>query len=306
MNVLFKKKLQENPFVYHYTSLEALFAILEGYRCNVNSEYIPFRASCIFNVNDPREMELGFSAVKKFLPYFEEKSINNMFLSDVYNSPLHENKCLERCNLRPQNGLIERGMIPYAISFSCSGDFLPMWSMYGNNKKGVCLKFNTGKLIEGLYGSCQVDFVSYDGEDDNYIMNEHFSLLYDYDAEKLGDKKMSIDEKVELLSIYCQCISPFIKSSSWGYEKEFRIVYNQMYRPEITEEYLRKIIFPFAKREMEIINRYSIIQLSVKSLESVIVGPLADYKSIEHVIRNELCECQLARVEVNPSFIQIR
>lgn len=306
MKDLLEEKLEKNPYVYHYTSLDALFSILEGYRCSLGSDYIPFKASCIYNVNDPREMELGFYAIKRFLPIFEEKSKNNMYLSEVFHSLLHEKKCIEECSSKPQDGIIERGIIPYTVSFSCLADFLPMWSMYGNGKKGACLKFNTGELIEGLYGASQVDFVSYDGEEDDYIMNEHLSKLYNYDAQKLGNNKMTIDEKVDLLSIYCHCISPFIKSNSWAYEKEFRIVYHKMYGPEINEEYLKKITLPFAKEEKEIIKRHIMIQLSAKSLDGVIVGPLADFNSIEHIIRNELYECQLANVQVYPSSIQIR
>ena len=32
MNDKFLEKLEKNPFVYHYTNIEALFAILEGSR----------------------------------------------------------------------------------------------------------------------------------------------------------------------------------------------------------------------------------------------------------------------------------
>lgn len=93
----FEEMLKSAPFVYHYTSLDALFAILEGYRQNRNSG-LPFRASCICNVNDPREMKLGLEADKKFLPDYEKHATNSMNLSEVYQIVDNENRCREVCN----------------------------------------------------------------------------------------------------------------------------------------------------------------------------------------------------------------
>lgn len=306
MHDLFAKKLKENPFVYHYTSLEALFAILEGYRLNHEKGCFPFKSSCIYNANDPREMELGFHSVKKYLPSFEEKSEYNLHLSDVYDSSIYEKKCIEECNSKPEGGMIEQGMVPYIISFSCLGDFLPMWSMYGNNKKGVCMKFDTSKLIEGIGGPSQFDFVSYDGDRENYIMKEHFSTLYKEEAKRNYNEQMSIEEKIDILSILCQCISPFIKCNEWEYEKEFRIVYHYKYGPDIDEDYIKRIIYSFGRVESIKIQPYLLYPINAISLDSINIGPLLDYSVIGHIVLNELKECKLNSVKVLPSSIQIR
>lgn len=228
MSDLLLNRLIKNPFVYHYTSLETLFAILEEYRQNKEEEKLSLKASCIYNVNDLREMDLGFNVIKRHLPDFEKKTSRNMHLSDVYKSESDEKKCIEKCNFKPEDGMIDQGMVPYVLSFSCTEDFLPMWSMYGNDKKGVCLKFNTLELVDSVGGSGQYDFVSYD-EEDNYIFNEHFQELYKYTADHIATEELTIEEKIDELSLLCECISPFIKSKDWAYEKEFRIIYHHKY-----------------------------------------------------------------------------
>ena len=52
-------------FVYHYTSLESMFAILHGF--NKENRCFSFYASNIYNVNDPCEMILAFDVLKKYL-----------------------------------------------------------------------------------------------------------------------------------------------------------------------------------------------------------------------------------------------
>ena len=136
---IFFKRLLSTEFVYHYTSIEALMSILEGYRGN-RQVALPFRAGCVYNSNDPREMELGYKTVKEILPEYEKNSAKNIDLSEVFEDEQYENQCKECFFEKPKDGLVEVSSVPYAISFSSKRDFLPMWSMYGDNKKGVCLK----------------------------------------------------------------------------------------------------------------------------------------------------------------------
>ena len=146
-NSVLLTKMENNTFVCHYTSVESLFAILEGYRIKREFGVIPFRASNIYKTNDPREMTLGFDAVKRILPQFEENVKYNVGLSDVYQNMAFEKRCIESMGQKPTRDTIMGGTIPYTISFSCKEDFLPMWSMYGNGGKGVCLKFGLYELI---------------------------------------------------------------------------------------------------------------------------------------------------------------
>ena len=224
----FIKKLELTPFVYQYTSMEALFTILEGCRKANETKannIIPFRASCIYNVNDPREMELGFDAIKKFLPSFEKEQSNNINLSEVYKDQDAENRCREKCKDRIKDGMIESGIVPYTSSFSQKRDFLPMWSLYGGNFKGACLVFDLMKIIESLNGNMQFGFVSYeDDESSADNLESFFPQIYGW-VQNSCKTNMTIEEKILELSSICSVFSPLFKSKDWEYEREFRIVY---------------------------------------------------------------------------------
>lgn len=298
----FLEKLIETPFVYHYTSVESLFAILEESRQIKERVILPFRAYNIYNVNDPREMKLGFDAVKKFLPEYESMIDNSMYLSEVYLDKNNENRCREECYKKPSDGFIEWGHIPYTSSFSSKGDFLPMWSMYGAKFKGVCLKFRLKELVEYLSDNCQFGFVSYNGDNDTSLLKENFLEIYNWYANQ-QEQAMNIDEKIEELSLLCACISPFIKISDWAYEQEFRIVCNHHYAPQLDRESIERLLKEgIQKTKVQPYNYYPIYP---NALEEIIIGPKANYNVIEHILRNELKECLLNDVKVTPSSIEI-
>jgi len=310
MGSKFEEKLKETPFVYHYTSLDALFAILEGYRQNGNSG-LPFRASCIYNVNDPREMKLGFDAVKRFLPRYEERANYNMKLSKVYQNVDNENRCREDCYDEPIDGTIKTGTIPYTISFSAKRDFLPMWKMYGADFKGVCLKFNTLTLTDSRVEDPQVEnsqfgFVSYEGDPNDLLLEESFNGIYKWETER-NKSDMDINEKIDELSILCACISPFVKSSDWDFEKEFRLVYYKRYGLslfDINKETLREYIIKHGCERSKV-SDYIQISIPSNALEEVIVGPLANYEVVKHILCRELNECLLNDIEISQSSVKI-
>lgn len=301
MNESFFAKIEESPYVYHYTSMEALFSILEGYRLVKYTGLLPFRASCIYNVNDPREMELGFDAVEKSLSQYENNNQNNMNLSEVYKDSSFKEYYIDSYNEKPNDGMIQFGIVPYIISFSCIRDFLPMWSMYGNKCKGVCLKFNIISIMDKPVECTQYDLVSYDGDMDYNIIEEHLSLLYDLDVKR--KRTMTIDEKKEMVFNYCLCISPFIKSKDWSYEKEFRIVYNQNYALNIDYDHLKD--YTLHGIEKKSIQKYVYIPINACAIEEIIIGSLADFNVMEHIIRQELKECLMNRVKISRSSIAI-
>jgi len=294
------KKLIDNPFVYHYTSIEALFSILEEYRRN-GLYALPFRAYSVYNTNDPREMELGFDTVKDILPAFEKSYSHNMNLSEVYENPEYETECKNQCFQKPEDGLIEMGSVPYTISFACKRDFLPMWSMYGANKGGVCLKFNTGKLIESLRRGGQPCFVYYTGDEDNIIRDYLLPILYISDVEKIN-RTLSIEEKIVNLSSLCDCISPFVKCNDWAYEAEFRLAYYEHYKAEVG---LKIGGLPVSLVKHKIKEYIENIPIRAEALAEVIIGPLANFPVVEHVLNKELIECKINNIKISPSLIQI-
>ena len=302
MDDKYLEKLLKTPFVYHYTSVETLFAILEEYRQTKESGLLCFRASNIYNVNDPREMKLGFDAVKKFLPEYERKINNSMNLSEVYLDEKNENLCREECYKKPSDGFIDWGHVPYTSSFSSKGDFLPMWSIYGANFEGVCLKFRLNELIKYLVGNCQFGFVSYNGDNDISLIKEIFLEIYNWDTNQ-QEKAMTIDKKIEELGLLCACISPFVKSSDWAYEQEFRVVYNRHYTPPFDRESIERLLREGIQKTK--VQPYYYYPIHPNALEEIIVGPKANYNVIEHILRNELKECLKNDIKITPSAIEI-
>lgn len=295
-NTIFFKKLLDNPFVYHYTSIDALFSILEEYREN-GGNTLPFRAGCVYKTNDSREMALGYDTLKSILPQFEKSNANSIGLSGVYGSEDYEKQCKEQLFQKPIDGAVEMSTIPYTISFSCKRDFLPMWAMYGDGKKGVCLKFSLNKLISCLPGIPSICFVHYDGDEPNIINDYLLPSVYDIGPKRIS-REISIEEKISELSILCDCISPFVKTKDWAYEEEFRIAYFERYGLYFDDG------FHFALKK-KIIEDHITLPIDAKSLEEIIIGPLSNYKVVEHVLRNELNECLLSNVDITRSSIMI-
>lgn len=294
-------KLINTPFIYHYTSVDALFSILEGCRKSKPYHTLPFWAGCVYNSNDSREMELGYETVKSILPQYEKSFANSINLSEVYEKSEYEVECKKRFFQRPKDGFVEMSSVPYTLSFSSKRDFLPMWAMYGNNKRGVCLKFSLSSLVDGINKeSC---FVHYENSKDNVIKDCLLPSLYDFTATctKKNNKVMSIEDKIEELSLLCDCISPYIKSGDWAYESEFRIVSYEHYGPKYKKSF-SGLHLSLDKTKIE---NHVTIPVPANSLKEVIIGPLANYDVLEHILRNELKECNLNYVEITPSSIHV-
>lgn len=303
----FLAKLEETQFVYQYMNMESLFAILEGYRkAKKTTTYglIPYRASCIYNVNDPREMKLGFDAIKKFLPDFENKQSNNLYLSEVYEDTETENRCRERCNNQIVDGMIEAGIVPYTSSFSRKRDFLPMWSLYGGNFKGACLVFNLMKIIDSTNENMQFGFVSYeDDETEVDNLESFFPQIYER-VQNTYKTNMTIKDKIDELSSICSVFSPFFKSKDWAYESEFRIVCHKHYEIDFSHDYIKGLSWnPMPKKKVE---PYAYYSIKANALKEIIIGPSAKYCDVEHILRNELNECLMNDVNITSSSIKIR
>ena len=110
---------------------------------------------------------------------------------------------------------------------------------------------------------------------------------------------MDINEKIDELSILCACISPFVKSSDWAYEKEFRIVVDKYYPLKMNK---KQLLIDFEKNT---IDPYVFYPISPNALDEIIIGPKENYSVIEHIIRNELKECLLNEVKIPHSSLEL-
>lgn len=298
-------KLKKNRYVYHYTSLETLFAILGNYKNKDDKDRLVFRASNIFRVNDPSEMVLGYDVVKSYLNLFEiEKNIpEHLRLSEVYKDKEYENKCKDDYLNKIKRNIIDIGSVPYVISFSGKRDYLPMWSMYGNQGKGVCLKFDVYDIINNMIFPLISGFVSYDKKTSYKSLNEIMPTLYDWylNSWRKNEKKPTIDDKIFELSIICFSVSPFIKYKDYKYENEYRMVHNMHYGPDVNELLSKRLL----SLPVQDIKPYVEIPIYAYSLKEILMGPCIDKQIMKEIIKREVESCKL-KVRIGHSEVPFR
>lgn len=279
-------------YVYHYTSIDTLFAILEHYRKDKNKESLNFRASNIYMQNDPKEMEAGYDIVKSFLKEYEKENFPEAYwLYEISCNKENEVKCKKDYIIGKKYYIVGTGIIPYTISFSARRDYLPMWSLYGKKGKGVCLKFDAYKMIYD-YLDGQVGFVAYDMNSGMRTMKELIPDMYNMymDSYKNNLNELSIDKKISELATICLLVSPYVKYKDYQYEKEFRLTYYHHYGK--SNRISKSSILDFQQPVSEI-SPYLYFPISANSLKEVIMGPSMDKDCMHDIIRKEIKACKL-------------
>lgn len=298
------EELKHIRYVYHYTSLETLLAILENYRKDKKKKGLLFRASNIYKVNDPKEMEVGYDIIKEYLKEYETTNIPEPYwLHEIANSNKYEAICKNNYFVGNKEFLTEPSIIPFIISFSAKRDYLPMWSLYGKTGLGVCLKFDTFRIIEEEYEG-QIGFVVYDNKKGLKMMKESFSDCYNWYFNEYKDKlnQLTIDKKVHEIGNLCLFVSPFVKYKDYKYEKEFRIVYYKNYADTINIPPSNHNLF---NPKIYLVDKYIEVPIPVSSFKEVILGPSMNKSVLTHVVKKELDECNI-RVMVSESKIPFR
>lgn len=184
--------------LYHYTSVETLYKILH----NTEEEFIKLRANYYKKMNDEVECHYFANTVKEIL-----SELNN--------------DCIKTDESK-QN-VVE----PYIISFSKLEDSLPMWSMYGDDGKGVAIGFSHESISEAV--------ANYQKHRNSIITKQCFCKLYDC---KYWNKDDILNEYVKKYKFNKECekecsvnindihsISYLVKHPSFFYEQELRVVF---------------------------------------------------------------------------------
>lgn len=286
-------------FVYHYTSIETLFAILEGYRKSKESNVLTLRASNIYRVNDPKEMVMGYDVLKKWIRRYEDSQCIpvSIRLSEVYQNEEYEAKCKSDYLQTRNADFIEVGEVPYVISFSFRHDYLPMWGLYGDKGKGVCLKFALSEL-QSLTSSLP-GLVNYCGRTNLEGFKNTMEFMYGCYMRELKDMEVPVETKIRELATICLTTAPFVKHKDYQYEKEYRFVFYNWYNQ-------RKISMPSHKTSIYKILPYIEVAIPVKALQGIIIGPDVNFDVMKHVVRKELEECRLNAGMVTKSRISYR
>lgn len=284
--------LKHTRYVYHYTSIDTLFAILERCRKDKKAEELVFRASNIYKLNDPKEMEFGYDIVKVFLRDYEKKIIpKEYWLYEIASNKANEIKCKEDYLVGTKSYIIGTGIVPYTISFSARRDYIPMWALYGKTGKGVCLKFDAFKVIDENFKG-QVGFVAYDMKSGMRTMKEVIPFMYEWYMNSYKNKlsELSIENKIFELATICLAASPFVKYKDYQYEKEFRLTYYKHYG--MIDKISASTMLDFLQPVSEI-SSYIEIPIPTTSLKEIILGPSLDSENLKDIIKREINACKI-------------
>jgi len=322
--------------LYHYTSLDTLFAILHWGILNKTSHSIQLKASCIYGMNDPKEMYAGYNLVKKILPQYEEynKVPKSLRLSEVYGSKDAEEKCKKKYILN--NCWIDNYTdVPYVICFSKKKDYLPMWSLYGKEGKGACLIFDTSKMLDYLI--CKNIRGRFGDVIYNLKPNKNFIEILDYwykdyMIDNGKSTSVNIDEKIKNLSDICEFLSPYVKYRDYSYESETRIIYalrdgrdsfdvseeqisetlnvfSQMKHIEQNDsvrQEMDKMRYLIYKREqIKPLRQYVFRQMGIECLSGIMLGPCVDFDVMQPIIDSKLKELGI-KIKIRKSKIPYR
>ena len=271
---------RKNNKLYHYTSLNALNAMLSNSRCQSN-EKIEFvmRATSGFSMNDSEEIKYGIDKFAHLLKIIEnELNIKEHKLSDVLINKGKESSFYQFL----KDELPQTNYIPFVISLTKEEDSLPMWKMYGDDFHGVRLEFSEYGLTQNLrttnlFRSVMAE-VTYkeiispikwrnrNNDDTVYFHLKTLYKLYISSIDTEGFCESPIKKKMQSLLLMVALALSFLKTKDWEMEKEWRLVYvelnpqNYRYRVSKEKNLIRHLEVPFP----------------INAIEGIKVGPLVD------------------------------
>lgn len=283
---------------YHYTTVKSLCDMLNTCHKEGNNA-LTFWASSAYTMNDPTEMGYAYhQIIKKIREYEEKHNISKEkrifeYMADVKrsrNANFDENFYISH--------IYSTCKTPYLISFSENRDDMPMWQMYGDKGKGICLGFEEPKVEKS-----QRDFFSdviYIGKEyedsitsrliDICIENECKSCYSDLqsivDADKIADRK------VETWGTLCALFGGFLKNGSYYYEHEHRFLHIAKDANEVKYRHRNGLIIPY-------------VEIPIIGLKEIIIGPCIDCNIMSPNLKQQTLSCRL-NVEINQSSIPYR
>lgn len=208
----------KEDILYHYTSVEALFNILN----NTYKDYIKLRASYFMNMNDPNDCIYFINELSQLIAADETE--------------------IKQIQKRIKQGMNKAG-VPYFISLSSEEDSLPMWRMYAENGHGIAIGFDSAKIEQAVR-----DYQRIGDKKQKALANNYFCRLYDCKYWNREEIQHNFLEKYKD-SIYsmkretCE-LSYSIKNPSYDYENEYRVIFlhtkfpNEYAYPPLIEFYI--------------------------------------------------------------------
>lgn len=276
--------------IYHYTSIEAFDKMLKNMK-EAGSSNLKFWASNIHYMNDPHELEFIYDELIKVLPEIEQEiGIKEFPFSSLFS--MNNNQGFTIDFLKDIRDKVFNRIFrsAYAISFSKKKDYLPMWSLYGNNGGGLCLEFDYEALKKHIVSDAaslakRVLELSYDIKDQS-IWNSIISY-YKYYHDVLSEQDGNVDP-IKQCREFTACVllelAPYLKHPTYSYEEEVRLFYHVIIEGdaddiiakadvEPMDEMVGKYNLPEVRVRNGLLVPYVEIEIPLDCIKAVIVGP---------------------------------
>lgn len=311
--------------LYHYTSVEAFEKMLREMKKKDSCE-LTFWASNIHYMNDPNEMSFLYDELIEALPEMEshlgiKEMPFSMFCSLGKN---HETISFDLFKDIKDNVFNKIFKSAFAISFTKREDYLPMWSLYGNNGSGLCLEFDYEALKKYFYKSESFNFATRLEELHYFIKEEaiwiKIAAFYKLYHDRLSMKDTNVDPLRQCRDFIARVLlemAPILKHHSYAYEKEVRLLYHVILSGDADEIVSKADVQPMNKKCPKVENPkvrvrngmlipYKEIGIPIDFITKIIVGPTL-YPQLQSEALNVLLrEVGVGTIQVEMSEVPYR
>lgn len=202
----------QDETVYHYTSLETFYHIID----QASNNDITLRATNVDYLNDHTEHLIAIKLLReKLVAHDNSKGTDKKDLSEK----LHDQ------SMRFFRYEEFDDLYPYIISFSLCWDNLPMWNTYANKSNGVALGFDKTKLKQLANNRLdhRFDKCIYDSTDYEKFLSENIETIYNCTKVDSEGIEFTQDDDSKLLEPHFKYL-PILKNEGFEYEKEYRLI----------------------------------------------------------------------------------
>lgn len=244
--------------VYHYTTCESLFGMLQGYSED-NPNFTMWATHFAF-MNDASEYEFGKRVCKEAMEIYENRNGITGGKSFFAYLPSEVTKMWSKEE-------------PYIISFTEDDSSAAMWSMYADGGKGVAIilekESHILRSIEDETPSYRKPSkCHYCGKSTELIDDNPIPLLHKIFEILVNDPNSQIT--IHPIDAYLRT-PPTIKHKAFEYEKEYRIILiNRNAKYDIKHRTRNGIIVPYIEEK-----------IPSARVKGIIVGPRADFEQVK-------------------------
>lgn len=282
--------------LYHYTSLNALMAIIE----NKTIRLTDYRF-----LNDTSELFFAIEELKRNLEKYKENPYYSEFLKALDDISNGKMQCKTAAKLNTGEILITpqvQNVQYYILSLSMQVDALNMWKMYAET--GCCLKFNSQKLLEYFHDfrdKCFFKGLS------NIVYGEVLYGKYPEMDNMFISSEFNIHNPLMIYDTLLQyCLKR--KNDDFSNEMEYRVglYFNDLIHEKISCEDKESEKFIFSLVNNVIKPQLELKYFPIKDiLEEVIISPYSSNLSVLGV-KEFLFKNHFQNVNVKKSSITIR